>query len=221
MRTRSGKITKTRTTYAKELFGNASALMNKCKSLDEFSASLRAAYTEFMVLKVLNKDTKLATLTLSPTGPVDQVWHKHMLCPQDYQDFCNRLCGHVIEHDPSTAENQALVRARQERAARERIKVGAAFGTSMFRQYWNIPKVAGKTYQIYVKSLTGKTYSLDVLDNWKIKDVKCEIQRRSGIPPDEQRLTFNTSQLLDDDTLGDLNVPIQATFFLVLRMRGC
>jgi len=106
----------------------------------------------------------------------------------------------------------------------EEIKEAKRIAESLQRQYNQV---------IYVKTLTGKTITVKGLNfNSTIRELKCLIQDKEGIPPDQQRIIYAGKQLEDCRTCGDYNLPFKQPnipmeeitagdmVHLVLRLRG-
>ena len=73
--------------------------------------------------------------------------------------------------------------------------------------------------QIYVKTLTGKTITIDIYENMIGYFLKFEIQNKIGIPPAQQRLIFKGDQIADNEKLADI-FKSEDSVHLVSRLLG-
>lgn len=74
--------------------------------------------------------------------------------------------------------------------------------------------------QLLVKTLTGKTITVDVNEDDTVETLKQRINEKEGIPVDQQRLIYSGKQISEERTMSDYGVTNGATMHLVLRLRG-
>mmetsp|Transcript_40711 Transcript_40711/g.80224 ORF Transcript_40711/g.80224 Transcript_40711/m.80224 type:complete len:232 (-) Transcript_40711:845-1540(-) len=75
--------------------------------------------------------------------------------------------------------------------------------------------------QVFIKTLTGKVFMMQVTASVSVENLKAKIQDYEGIPPDMQRLIHAGRQLADGRTLGSYNIENNGTIHIVLDLRGC
>ena len=108
------------------------------------------------------------------------------------------------------------------------LNLNNTFGDYSFKNYDTIDmqvRVLGGglgvegTKQIFIKTLAGKTITIDVSDTDTITSIKQKIHELEGIPSDQQRLVFNGKQLEDNMTVQDYGIQAESSIHLVLRLR--
>lgn len=79
-------------------------------------------------------------------------------------------------------------------------------------------KKAGDTMRLFVKSLTGKTITVEVDPAATVAEVKEKITQLEGVPAHMQQLIFSGVSLADDRVLGTYNIQRESTIHLVVKV---
>ena len=95
-----------------------------------------------------------------------------------------------------------------------RVSIGHSYTTS------NCPEYCGASYEIIIKTLSGKTISIQISKYATSEELKYLIQDKEGISPDQQRFVFGGKYLEDGLMLSDYNIQKGDVVHLVLRLSG-
>lgn len=194
-------------------------------------------YKKFLAIRAtIAMTTAYDTNMLSPTDNMDALWHAHILDTRAYKDCCEALMGPggFMHHDPHADKDLAVRAARRavfksfwNQAFDEPPKEGWGLDPSACCDYVKRMKkrkrrrVSDDAFQIYVKTLTGRSIAMDVDDDTEVEDVKLALHDKGEAPPEQQRLIFAGKQLDDGRTMRDCKVIKGSTLHLVLRLSGC
>lgn len=74
---------------------------------------------------------------------------------------------------------------------------------------------------IFIKGLDGKTITINICQDYTIRDVKDIINNKIGLPSDDQQLVHNGKSLYDNNNVKNYYIVRHSTIHLVQSLRGC
>ena len=79
-------------------------------------------------------------------------------------------------------------------------------------------KSVGETMRLFIKTLTGKTITIEVDPTATVAEAKEKITQVEGIPAHMQQLIFSGMTLAEDRVLGSYNIQRESTVHLVIKV---
>lgn len=185
-------------------------------------------YRIFIEAKVDTNDFKAEILSPSPI--VDVIWHAHILNSMDYIPFCQYVTGDLIyiHHNPDGEFEKEAKKARYRNmlnwlfSKNYYVNVNIWLPIEKKEDFYDKNSLdPSSMIHLYVKTINGKTITLNVNDSDKVWIIKVLLKYEKGTPVNDMRLIYAGRNLENGKTLESYNIQTDSTIHLVMMLRGC
>jgi len=182
---------------------------------------LCAEYYKFLMLLHLNNNNETVD-KLSPPHLIDSIWHEHLMDNESYANLCGLIGGHVLFHYPENSF-RAGIDGYDKRFSRTIDLYEKTYGTAKPSWIWYPTHTRNprKTIQLFVKTQCGKTMTIDTYGNASTYEIMELIEKKEGIPTNQQKLVFSGKLLDMDKSISVYGIQNGSTLHFSLKLRGC
>ena len=183
-------------------------------------------YYKFIALKAYKKDRD--GLILSPTAEIDDIWHRHLLYNYDYTKMCTEINYFIFHWPDREKDSDDIKMLRRENFFELCIKFFPVYNKNgdvndEISQYIfsNLSKDANT--QIFVKTLTGKSITIDLdLEKDTLDSLRKRVYLKLGIPLNSHRYAYLGKGLYDETkTLKEYGIEKDCHIHMNLNLKGC
>ncbi|KAL4473671.1 hypothetical protein ABPG74_022535 [Tetrahymena malaccensis] len=174
----------------------------------QFKASI------FCIISFENSNV-ICTLNHPFYNPVEKVWK----CVYSGANSTQKSCLSI--NDPILLEDKSISQIKNIQFFSSNEKSITVYHLTIQKNHnFFVNGILAHNKQIFVKTLTGKTITLNAKGTDTIESIKSQIEDSEGIPPIQQSLLFAGKQLDDQRNLIYYNITQENTLHLILRLRG-
>jgi len=198
-----------------------------------FADRVLQGYKKFLQLKkdLCDWDHKI----LSPSIPVDKMWHMHILDVANYIKDCELLCGRLVGHNP---DGMLDAEARSRRVETTKHILQNQLGEDLDARVWDFGAVDGDRKRrrvkedgggdvasvrlaIRIKDGNGEETQFRISRSTKMGKIFKAYAERKGISPSALRFLVDGEDVEHYETAQSLELEDGDQIDAVLNQRGC
>lgn len=196
----------------------------------EFGNDLVLEYFRFLSFKRQDATRDRAQWRYGPSGPVDAVWHYHILMTKEYHDFCHEFTRHRDRHDKVVSQ---LIHHTPESARGDDRDVRYEHTYNSYVSVYGAPpetwwpkvkrEMGPRNVTVQIHTMTGKVIPFNVNLSQYVLELMQQYHDKEGIPLDQQRMIYHGRQMEEMEPLHKyMKGSVEAyDVHMVLKLSGC